>query len=288
MRYYRPEQQLKELNLSAFKILCDVKKAPPLLEKGVELNKKAEELLSGKCTLSTLKEAVDFFIELSLHATVLPNRVAYKNIPADVMRLVEKLRAVSYYPLILQKIVVPLANQELNKVNADFSMLEVMTYAELCKSDFASCEERLNKKKVGYSFVYAVLDGDEHVLQVDDAEKVVCLLEPDLQTGEVIGQPAFHGIARGVVRIVNDISLFNTQFNEGDILVSVSTSPVYLPLMKKAGAIVTDEGGITSHGAILSRELRKPCVIGTKIATRALKNGDYVEVDAEKGIVKKL
>jgi pyruvate, water dikinase len=55
--------------------------------------------------------------------------------------------------------------------------------------------------------------------------------------------------------------------------------------MKKASAIITDEGGITSHAAIVSREMKKPCVIGTKIATKILKDGDLVEVDADRGIV---
>ena len=58
--------------------------------------------------------------------------------------------------------------------------------------------------------------------------------------------------------------------------------------MKKASAIVTEQGGITSHAAIVSREMNIPCVIGTRIATRVLKDGDTVEVDANKGIVKKL
>jgi pyruvate,water dikinase len=65
------------------------------------------------------------------------------------------------------------------------------------------------------------------------------------------------------------------------------TTPIFLPAMKKASAIITDEGGITCHAAIVSRELKKPCIIGTKIATQILKNGDLVEVDAERGIIKK-
>ena len=56
--------------------------------------------------------------------------------------------------------------------------------------------------------------------------------------------------------------------------------------IKKAKAIVTDEGGVTSHAAVVSRELGIPCVIGTKLATKVFKDGDFVEVDAEKGIVK--
>ena len=58
--------------------------------------------------------------------------------------------------------------------------------------------------------------------------------------------------------------------------------------MKKAAAIVTDDGGLTCHAAIVARELKTPCVVGTKIATKVLKDGDMVEVDANKGIVKKI
>lgn len=56
--------------------------------------------------------------------------------------------------------------------------------------------------------------------------------------------------------------------------------------LPEAKAIINNEGGITSHAAIVSREMNKPCIIGTKIATKVLKNGDIVEVDANKGIVK--
>ena len=73
---------------------------------------------------------------------------------------------------------------------------------------------------------------------------------------------------------------------DNEILVSPMTVPDYLPAMKKAKAIITDEGGITCHAAIVSRELGIPCIVGTKIATQVLKDGDRVEVDANKGIVK--
>ena len=64
------------------------------------------------------------------------------------------------------------------------------------------------------------------------------------------------------------------------------TRPEFVPLMKRSLAVITDEGGITCHAAIVSRELKIPCVIGTKIATRKLKDGDMVEVDATNGIVR--
>ena len=72
----------------------------------------------------------------------------------------------------------------------------------------------------------------------------------------------------------------------GEILVVAMTSPDYITAIKKAGAIITDEGGMTCHAAIVSRELRIPCIVATKIATKILKDGDLVEVDADKGIVK--
>jgi len=78
------------------------------------------------------------------------------------------------------------------------------------------------------------------------------------------------------------------KFESGDILVTSMTRPEFLPIMKKAAAIITDEGGITCHAAIVSRELNIPCVIGTKNASRSLKDGNRVEVDADHGIVKKI
>jgi phosphohistidine swiveling domain-containing protein len=91
----------------------------------------------------------------------------------------------------------------------------------------------------------------------------------------------------GQVRIVLDPQKARN-FKEGDILVAGMTRPEYVPLMKKALAVITNEGGITSHASIVSRELKIPCIIGTKIATRVLRDGDRVEVDANKGIVRKL
>jgi pyruvate,water dikinase len=66
------------------------------------------------------------------------------------------------------------------------------------------------------------------------------------------------------------------------------TSPEFVPAMHRAIAIVTDEGGVLCHAAIVSREMEKPCIIGTKIATKSLKDGDFVEVDTKKGLVIKL
>ena len=72
----------------------------------------------------------------------------------------------------------------------------------------------------------------------------------------------------------------------GNVLVTPMTSVDFVPAMRLASAIVTDMGGITSHAAIVSRELKIPCVVGTKEATKIFKHNDKVEVDGDKGIVK--
>jgi len=107
------------------------------------------------------------------------------------------------------------------------------------------------------------------------------------------GQSAFSGKVSGRVRLVTHLlgkSLAEEmkKMKKGDILVSVSTSPDLMPIIKKAGAIVVNQGGLLSHAAIISREFRIPCVVGTKIATKVLKDGDLVEVDANEGVVRKL
>lgn len=78
------------------------------------------------------------------------------------------------------------------------------------------------------------------------------------------------------------------KFKDGDILVATQTHPHLVPYMKNAVAIVTDEGGITCHAAIVSRELRKPCIIGTKLSTKIFKTGDVIELNLKVGTVKKI
>ena len=99
------------------------------------------------------------------------------------------------------------------------------------------------------------------------------------------GRIAFPGVVKGIVKIIKDKKDFH-KMKKGDILVAPNTRPEYVPVMKIAGAIVTDEGGMTCHAAIVSRELKIPCVVGVQGATTRLKDGDLVEVDADKGVVK--
>ncbi len=105
------------------------------------------------------------------------------------------------------------------------------------------------------------------------------------ESSELRGTPAQKGITRGRAKIILSHEDFK-KFKENDILIASNTMPEYMPIIKKAKAMVTELGGITCHAATVSRELNKPCIIGVKNATSILKDGDFVEVDANKGVVR--
>ncbi len=102
------------------------------------------------------------------------------------------------------------------------------------------------------------------------------------------GLPASPGFVSGPVHVILDVKDID-KFKSGEILITVMTSPDWVPAMKKAKAIVTDEGGITSHAAIVSRELGVPCIVGTggrgNKATETVKTGQIITVDSKNGLV---
>ena len=150
--------------------------------------------------------------------------------------------------------------------------------------DFAVLKERIK-----YSVFFAV-NGKRTFLVGEDARKwykANVKVEAVSNAKELKGTPAFSGFVKGRVKVINHPNeIF--KMNKGDVLVSHATNPNLLPAMGMAAAIVTDIGGLTCHAAIVSREFRIPCIIGTRIATQVLKDDDLVSVDAEKGIVKKI
>jgi len=99
------------------------------------------------------------------------------------------------------------------------------------------------------------------------------------------GVPASPGIASGKVKVVLSIEDATKKIERGDILVTKMTDPDWVPYMKISSAIVTDEGGLTAHAAIVARELGIPAVVGTNDATKILKDGMVVTVDGSRGIV---
>jgi phosphohistidine swiveling domain-containing protein len=99
------------------------------------------------------------------------------------------------------------------------------------------------------------------------------------------GKIAYQGRVEGRVKIVNEGNLSSVKFSPGMILVCENTDVRYLPFIKQAGAIVTDRGGLLSHASIIARELKVPCLLDTKNATKLLKDDQKIIVDADKGII---
>ena len=131
----------------------------------------------------------------------------------------------------------------------------------------------------------------ETVWSAREEVKVRPAEEEEVEQGEaevlVRGLPASPGIGIGTAKVLFDPKKDADKFNEGDVLVTKMTDPDWVPLMRKASAIVTDEGGMTSHAAIVSRELGIPAVVGTKEATKKIKSGMVVTVDGYRGVVYK-
>lgn len=108
-----------------------------------------------------------------------------------------------------------------------------------------------------------------------------------LNIKETTGVVGSKGVTKGIVKIIyTNKDLDNVK--KGDILITSMTRQDFISAIRKASALVTDEGSITCHAAIIARELNKPCVVATKNGTKIFKDGDFVKVDANKGIIKKL
>jgi len=177
----------------------------------------------------------------------------------------------------------------------------------------AEIQKRLGLSKEDYFNLFmdeieALLQGKKPVIDFDQRKKLVALkrdekgkivrlenaeeLFDQLQEAvdekkEMKGMPCCPGEATGTVRLINSSNDIK-KFQPGDILVAPSTCVDYVMIMKKAGAIITEFGGITSHAAVVSREFKVPSVIGIPQVMKILKDGDKVHVDAKKGIVRKI
>lgn len=150
----------------------------------------------------------------------------------------------------------------------------------------------LSESESRKSVNWAVLSVDGQTTVVDAQEdidhlKAAMITTADTNTSVIHGTVGNRGKARGKVSIILNVDDFH-KMAPGNVLVTTMTTPDYVILMQQAAAIVTDIGGMLCHAAIMSRELGKPCIIGTKVATQVLRDGDEIEVDADKGIVRVL
>ncbi len=174
----------------------------------------------------------------------------------------------------------------------DVSRYTIDEIKELLSSGKKPAAELKRRREECTAFVYLIdknkREGySEHVFKGKQAEEILGVVQPKAE-GEIKGHVASAPVKsiRGRVQVIFDTS--TQKFEPGSILVATMTRPDFVPIMRKAAAIITDEGGLTCHAAVISREFHVPCIIGTRIATKMLKDGDIVEMDCVTGVVRKL
>ena len=183
-----------------------------------------------------------------------------------------------------------LLSEVADRAGLSFGTYQYATYPEVIA---ALQGKKLNKNKLfirkGNHFAVYRFKNDITILEGKDFERIINL-QTEIKMPKkttITGVPAFSGKVEGKVKIITRIQEFY-KLKKGDILMTPMTTIDFVPLLPKVSAIITDEGGITCHAAIISRELKIPCIIGTKVATKTFKDGDLVEVNANLGIIKKI
>ena len=159
-----------------------------------------------------------------------------------------------------------------------------MGISDLHYNEIASNKKRKPRRSILF------LDGKIKVLNYSQAKIIHEAIQKDYseflgKRKEIKGIIAQKGVVKGRVRLIINLQKLAT-CKSRDILITTQTRPQFNATIKKVAAIVTDEGGMLCHASMLAREFKIPCIVGTKIATKVLKDGDLVEVDANKGIVK--
>jgi phosphohistidine swiveling domain-containing protein len=175
-------------------------------------------------------------------------------------------------------------NEFAKRLNVNPDDLAYVDFYEVDKLN----KKEIKKRKDGVYFIYSKNCFEVYYPpQVKDIMDKILRKKYDVAVSELKGMCASKGKAIGKVKVILNVNEIG-KVKKGDILVISMTRPEHLPAVYKSAAIITDDGGIISHAAIISRELNIPCIIGTKIATKVLKDGDLVEVNANKGIIKKI
>lgn len=181
-------------------------------------------------------------------------------------------------------------------INKDKNLLKHCTNDELYKYLTRTLTQPERKKIAERPHGWLIYENKSwYVSDFEEMEKIVnrygFSLERNTEINKNIrsltGTVAFPGKAQGRVRLLFKYE-DNQKVKRGDIIISPMTTPAFMPAIIKCAGIVTDEGSITCHAAIVARELKKPCIVSTKIATKVFKDGDRVEVNAIKGVIRKM
>ncbi|HIH39056.1 hypothetical protein J4460_08105 [Candidatus Woesearchaeota archaeon] len=186
--------------------------------------------------------------------------------------------ALSIYDLLLEEIA-----KRLYVSKGDILHMEAEELLDALKTMQAiSVEERKN------GFALVSKNGDMNIVGSEELEMFIANEEIEKNFSPVTRVRSFKGVVasrgkvKGRVRVIDDPERMS-EFKDGEILVTYMTTMEFTPLFGKAAGIITDEGGLSSHAAIISREFGLPCIVGTTIATRNLRTGDIIELNASEG-----
>lgn len=258
--YARYGEQNKYTVEEAKKKLSEIDKKE-FLEKWEDDKRKLKEKISYAKELlgvnSSLVDIFQYIIYYRTHRTDVMNRAAY--------------------------LAIPMLNKTARKLGLNYKELLECSASEVLENKVTS-KEILKQRERDCS---TLLDnGEIKCLTGKKSKEIIKSFEEETnEVNEFKGQIACKGNVKGIVKIVFNKKDFD-KIEAGDVLVTSMTTPEMVPIMKKASAFVTDEGGVTCHAAIISREMKKPCIIGTKNATKILKDGYNVEVNANTGVIR--
>lgn len=213
--------------------------------------------------------------------------IAEKQISPEIIKKADLLQRYIFLRTYRGEVVVQAmvhANPLLSEIGSRFDLkLDDIVYFipdEIIKLlDSGNIPEYKQRKK-GYKLL--ILDGKPELI---GGVKVAETKFEDIS--ELKGQGIVGGIIEGRTRVIYKREDAK-KFRDGEVLVTQMTSPDMMPVIMSASAIITDEGGLTCHAALISRELQIPCIIGTEVATKVFKDGDLVEVNSNEGIVRRV
>ena len=244
----------------------------------------------------TIDEACELFIAALQFTGSIPFLILASGIEDEEIRgLAEGLRAETLYPEVERRLVAPAAEDLTRELgfSAPEHAAQVTTWMELREGrlDRDILESRWEEVQRGKRFVFQVLPNGEQVRFVSQTGYLLMRAAHQRQVeigtrDEIVGQAAWPGVHRGRARVVLTPDAVGQTIEDGEVLISIQSSPALMPLLTRAGAIVTDEGGLACHAAIICRELKVPTLIGTNKATRTIRTGDLVEVDAYAQVVR--
>ncbi len=267
---------------------------PRLSKEFTRLTKELIAYVDGKrhiTSLADLKQCYDLCVEWYAPMAMIYSLPESETAPKQIRDAALKLRSWSEkYAGVADKIF----SDFIRRAYPQFAhLIRVFTPDEMLRMDTLSKADlaKVASRDEGYAFYNGILFSRDGLANVLTTNKLL-LDDPTAaksseNENDLHGACASRGQARGKVIIIRgkkDLA----KVGRDSILVTEMTSPDYVPYMKIAAAIVTDEGGVNCHAAIVSREIGIPCVIGTKVATQVLRDGDLVEVDATAGVVRKV